>query len=162
MSALNLEGEKKMKTNLIARATLAAIGLAWFIAMALPAQATQCSLASVAGSYGYTTNGFVAIAPATFVPAAAAGRITFDGHGHVNGIQTRVVAGSSLDETYSGTYSVNPNCTGSFTVLVQPDTRTSTVNLVWTDNTNGVSAVFTTPGFILTATARRISPRETD
>jgi len=162
MSALNLEGEKKMKTNLIARATLAAIGLAWFIAMALPAQATQCSLANVAGSYGYTTSGFVAIASGTFLPAAAAGRITFDGNGHVNGIQTRVVAGSSLDETYSGTYSVNPNCTGSFTVLVEPDTRTSTVDLVWTDNTNGASAVFTNPGFILTATARRISPRETD
>ena len=150
-----------MKTNLIARATLAAIGLAWFIAIALPAQATQCSLANVAGSYGYTFSGFVAIAPA-FVPAAAAGRITFDGNGHVSGTQTRVVAGSSLDETYSGTYSVNPNCTGSFTVLVEPDTRTSTIDLVWTDNTNGVSAVFTNPGFILTATGRRISPRETD
>ncbi len=151
-----------MKNNLIARTTLAAIGLALFITMVLLAQATQCSLANVAGSYGYTASGFVAIAPSIFVPAAAAGRITFDGNGHVNGTQTRVVAGSSLDETYSGTYSVNPNCTGSFTVLVQPDTRTSTVDLVWTDNTNGASAVFTNPGFILTATARRISPRETD
>ena len=74
--------------------------------------------------------------------------------------QTRVVAGSSLDETYSGTYSVNPDCTGSFTVQVQPDTRTSTVDLVWTDNTNGISAVFTNPGFILTATAIRIHPQE--
>ena len=111
---------------------------------------------------GATYSRYVAIAPGTFLPAAAAGRITFDGNGHVNGTQTRVVAGSSLDETYSGTYSVNPNCTGSFTVLVQPDTRTSTVDLVWTDNTNGVSAVFTNPGFILTATGRRISPRETD
>jgi len=137
-----------MKTNLVARASLAAIGLALLVTIALPAQATQCSLANVAGSYGYTTSGFVAIAPGTFVPAAAAGRIAFDGNG--------------LDETYSGTYSVNPNCTGSFTVLVQPDTRTSTVDLVWTDNTNGVSAVFTNPGFILTATGRRISPRETD
>jgi hypothetical protein len=142
-------------------ATLTAIGLAWFMCMALPAQASQCSLANVAGSYGYTTSGFVLFS-GTFVPAAAAGRITFDGNGHVSGTQTRVVAGSSLDETYSGTYSVNPNCTGSFTVLVEPDTRTSTVDLVWTENTNGVSAVFTTPGFILTATARRISPRETD
>jgi len=151
-----------MKNSLIARTTLAAIGVALFITMALPAQATQCSLANVAGSYGYTTSGFVAIAPGTFVPAAAAGRVTFDGHGHVNGTQTRVVAGSSLDETYSGTYSVNPNCTGSCTVLVEPDTRTSTVDVVWTDNTNSISAVFTTPGFILTATARRISPIETD
>jgi hypothetical protein len=157
-----LKEKKKMKTNLIARATLAAIGLAWFIAMALPAQATQCSLANVAGSYGYTTSGFINIGSNTFLPAAAAGRITFDGNGHVSGTQTRVVAGSSLDETYSGTYSVNPNCTGSFTVLVEPDTRTSTVDVVWTDNTNGISAVFTSPGFILTATARRISPTETD
>jgi len=143
-------------------ATLAAIGLASFICMALPAQASQCSLANVAGSYGYTASGFINIGENTFLPAAAAGRITFDGNGHVSGTQTRVVAGSSLDETYSGTYSVNPNCTGSFTVLVEPDTRTSTVDLVWTENTNGASAVFTTPGFILTATARRISPRETD
>ena len=150
-----------MKSKM-ALASLAAIGLASFISVALPAEASQCSLANVAGSYGYTTSGFIAIGPATFVPAAAAGRITFDGNGHVSGTQTRVVAGSSLDETYSGTYSVNPNCTGSFTVLVEPDTRTSTVDLVWTDNTNGASAVFTTPGFILTATAQRISPRETD
>src|SRR2546426_5278745 len=99
MSALNLEGEKKMKTNLIARATLAAIGLAWFIAMALPAQATQCSLANVAGRYGYTFSGFVALAPA-FVPAAAAGRITFYGNGHRSRTQTPVAARSSLDRTY--------------------------------------------------------------
>jgi hypothetical protein len=152
-----------MKSKLIARATLAATVVALFMTVALPAaRAAQCSLANVAGSYGYTTSGFVAIVPGTFVPVAAAGRFTLDGRGHVNGTQTRVVAASSLDETYSGTYSVNPNCTGSFTVLVEPDTRTSTLDLVWTDNTNGVSAVFTTPGFILTATARRISPIEAD
>lgn len=151
-----------MRTNLVARATLAALGLALFVTVALPAQAAQCSLANVAGSYGYTSSGFVAIAPGTFVPAAAAGRLTFDGNGHVSGTQTRVVAGSSLDETYSGTYSVNRNCTGSFTVQVEPDNRTSTVDLVWTDNTNGASAVFTNSGFILTATGRRISPRESD
>src|SRR5437762_11268572 len=124
MSALNLEGEKKMKTNLVARASLAVIGLALLVTIALPAQAIQCSLANVAGSYGYTTSGFVAIAPGTFLPAAAAGRITFDVNGHVNGIQTRVVAGSSLDETSSGTHSVNANCTGSVTVPVEADTRT--------------------------------------
>ena len=151
-----------MITNLIARTTLVAVGLALSLAIALPAQATQCSLTNVAGSYGYTANGFVAIASGSFLPAAAAGRITFDGNGHVSGTQTRVVAGASLDETYSGTYTVNPNCTGSFTVLVEPDTRTSTVDLVWTNNRNAASAVFTTPGFILTATASRISPRETD
>src|SRR5947207_12785755 len=124
MSVLNLEGEKNMKTNLIARASLAAIGLALLVTIALPAQATQCSLANVAGSYGYTTSGFVAIAPGTFVPAAAAGRITFDGNGHVIGSQTRVGAGSCLDETDSGTYSLHSNCNGSLHLLVEHETST--------------------------------------
>ncbi|PYV70038.1 MAG: hypothetical protein DMG97_20360 [Acidobacteria bacterium] len=151
-----------MKNKRTLTALWAIVFFALATVMASTAAHASCSLANVAGSYGYTTSGFVAIAPGTFAPAAAAGRITFDGNGHVHGTQTRVVAGSSLDETYSGTYSVNTNCTGSFTVLVEPDTRTSTIDLVWTDNTNGVSAVFTNPGFILTATGRRISPRETD
>jgi hypothetical protein len=150
-----------MKSKM-ALSTLATISIASFICMALPAQAIPCSLANVAGSYGYTANGFITVAPGSFVPVTAEGRITFDGNGNVSGTQTRVIAGSSLDETYSGTYSVNPNCTGGFSVLVEPDTRTSTVNLVWTENTNGASAVFTTAGFTLTAVARRISPRETD
>src|SRR2546428_10315568 len=98
-----------MKTNLVARATLAGIGLALFIAVALPAHATQCSLANVAGRYGYTTSGFVGLG--TFVPAAAAGRNTFYGDGHVHGNQTRVVAGRFLDETYSGTYSADTHFT---------------------------------------------------
>jgi len=117
----------------------------------------NCSLASVAGSFGFTTSGFVTTLNGTF-PAAAAGRIVFDHNGNVSGTQTRVVLGSALDESYSGTYTVNPDCTGSFTVVVQPDTRISSVNLVWTNNGKGASAVFTTPGFTLTATATRISP----
>jgi len=127
---------------------------------ALPAQAGQCSNANVSGSYGYITSGFVATPNGAFVPVAAAGRIVFDRQGNVSGTQTRVVAGSSLDETYSGTYTVNADCTGSFTVVVQPDTRTSTVNLVWTDNAKGASAVFTNPGFVLTSTARRIDRKD--
>src|SRR3989442_5083799 len=98
-----------MKTNLVERATLAAIGLAWFIAMALPAQATQCSLANVAGSYWYTTSGFVAIAPGTFLSASAASRITFYGDGHVNGIPTRGAAGGFPHPTHSRTSSGNSN-----------------------------------------------------
>ena len=150
-----------MKHKLVVT-TLIIVCFATLLGLAPPAQAAQCSLAGVAGNYGYKATGFVATPTGVFVPVAAAGRISFDGHGNVSGPQTRVVADSALDETYSGTYSVDGDCTGTFTVLVQPDTRTSTVNLVWTDNTNGVSAVFTNPGFVLTATARRVSPRETD
>lgn len=120
----------------------------------------SCSMNKVSGSYGYTTSGFVLAPGGVFVPAAAAGRIDFDAQGNVSGTQTRVVAGTPLAETYSGTYTVNPDCTGDFTVLVQPDTRSSSVHLVWAHNAKGVSAVFTTPSFVLTATASRISPND--
>jgi hypothetical protein len=130
------------------------------VAVSLPAAAVPCSWARVAGSFGYTTSGFVATPSGTFVPVAIAGRIVFDAHGNVTGTQTRSLAGSALDETYTGTYTVNPDCTGSFTVTVSPDTRTSIVNVVWTENANSASAVFTNPGFVLTATARRISLKD--
>ena len=141
------------------RAALVTAAFAIWAGTALPARAEHCSRGSVAGSYGYTTEGFVTAPNGVILPAVAVGRITFDGNGTVGGTQTRVVAGSALDETYSGTFTVNSDCTGSFTVNVLPDARTSTVNLVWTENTNSAVAVFTTPGFTLSATARRISLR---
>jgi len=130
-----------------------------FTLTTLPALAASCSQVGIAGDYGYSFSGFVATPTGTFVPVAGAGKITFDKHGNVSGTQTRSLAGSALDETFSGTYSVNADCTGSFTVVVQPDTRTSTVNLVWTDDTNGVSAAFTNPGFVISVTARRLHAR---
>ena len=132
------------------------------LATSLPAQAAQCTLASVAGNFGYTTQGFVVAPNGALLPAAAVGRISFNSHGNVSGTQTRVVAGTTLDETFSGTFNVNPDCTGKFTVQVLPDTRTSTVDLVWTDNTNSAVAVFTTPGVTLSATAHRISVRASE
>src|SRR3989442_2578358 len=99
MQPLNPEGEKKMKTNLVARATLAGIGLALFIAVALPAHATQCSLANVAAKCGYTTNGLFPIAARPILPAAAPSRNAFDGNGHVHRIQNPGLAARCLDQT---------------------------------------------------------------
>jgi hypothetical protein len=152
-----------MKSRIVTT-TVVLLSLVLFFAVATPnvwaGEHKHCSLSAVAGDYGYTANGFVATPTGSFVPVAAAGRISFDRHGNVTGVQTRVLAGSALDETYSGTYTVNTDCTGSFTVLIQPDTRTSTVNVVWVDNANAADAVFTNPGFVLTANATRITKNE--
>jgi hypothetical protein len=149
-------------THTLLATTLAC--LTAFLTVALPAQAAPCSVDIVAGTYGYTFSGFVnnpaGLLPAPFLPAAAAGRIAFHKDGTVTGIQTRVVAGSALDEEYSGTYTVNADCTGSFTVNVTPDTRTSTVKVVWNDNAKGSTAVFATPGFTMTGISKRIGPED--
>jgi hypothetical protein len=145
-----------MKRNSLLIATLGFV-----VALAPAAHAlSQCGLDTVAGSYAYNFSGFISLSATQVLPASAAGKITFDGRGHVSGTQTRSVAGSSLDETLSGTYTANPDCSGSLTLNVEPDTRVSTVKVVWANNTNDVYLVFTTPGFTMTGTGKRVSPRD--
>jgi hypothetical protein len=150
--------EADMKSMIATRMMVLAVVIG---TLALPSRvwAAQCSKASAAGTYGYTTSGFVSVNGA-FLPVVAVGRIVFDAYGNVNGTQTRVVAGSSLPETFSGNYDVGSDCKGTVTVVVQPDNRTSNLDVVWIDNSNGARAVFTNPGFTLTVDARRLVPRE--
>jgi hypothetical protein len=104
-----------MKHN-VARTGLAVVfAVAMMAVLAAPALAWdhQCSLASVAGNWGFTDNGtVVGVGPRT-----AVGVFTLDGKGNLlNGIATSSLNGTIYDETFSGTYTVSPNCTGTFTV----------------------------------------------
>jgi len=121
----------------------------------------SCSLANVAGRYGYTTSGTVVSPPVG--PFAAVGRVTFSSSRTLTGAQTTSIGGALFDETVSGTYSVNPGCTGAATVNVFHGTtlaRTTTLNLVWDDNHNEIRAIFLTSGTVLTINARRIARLE--
>ena len=78
-----------------------------------------CSVANLNGNYGFTVSGFSSIAPGgrpTQFPFAAVGLATFDGEGNLSGTFTYSFNGSSsTDNPYTGTYTVNPNCTGLLT-----------------------------------------------
>lgn len=78
------------------------------------AQAT-CSLATIAGSWAATLTGTI-IFPTGAVPAAAVLRFNLDAMGKVSGTEARNVGGDFANETFKGTTSVNPNCTGTATV----------------------------------------------
>jgi hypothetical protein len=120
----------------------------------------RCSNRSVAGPFGYTSTGTrVGIGP-----VAGVGVLTFDRNGNVtDGKQTVSFGGTIAEETYSGTYSVNPDCTGSVTVDVLSSipafNRTTTFDLVWVDDSNSARAMFTNAATIITADARRLFPR---
>src|SRR5439155_19056766 len=80
-SNLAANAKNPIRRTLMKHTTVTLLTIACFatlLGLALPAQAAQCSLAGVAGDYGYTTTGFVATPTGVFVPAAAAGRISFD------------------------------------------------------------------------------------
>ena len=74
-----------------------------------------CSLASLQGTYGFTFSGTVFKPDGT--PAASlegAGEETFDAHGRTTaGRSVGSANGQPFNRTYSGTYVVNADCTGT-------------------------------------------------
>jgi hypothetical protein len=121
-------------------------------------------LAGVTGKWGFTTNGTVV----GIGPRASLGILTLDGAGNLNGKATANLNGSVSDETFSGTYMVNPDCTGKFAFdifnLSGNKILTATVDLVFDDNLQHARAIFTstvlpngTPlATVITVDARKI------
>jgi hypothetical protein len=79
------------------------------------ASRAKCSEATLHGTYLFADNGFV-IKDNEKVPFAASGYEVYDGNGHVKGVSTTNVNGKvTSKETFSGTYTVKADCTGSST-----------------------------------------------
>jgi hypothetical protein len=74
------------------------------------AQARQCSNATLKGAYGF--QGFATILPAG-TPRALIGRFTLDGAGRWSAALTMNDNGTIRRITDAGTYTVNPDCTGT-------------------------------------------------
>jgi hypothetical protein len=104
--------------------------------------ARSCSTASIAGKFGFTTTGSI---PA-IGPVAATGLFTQDTSGNITGTQTRSLNGDIADETFTGTATVNPDCTGTDTIQVFEIgvlVRTTTLHVVYDDDGREARAVFT-------------------
>ena len=102
----------------IARAQLVTtltVGLMLSLAPSVHAEDNECSLARAAGKWSFTDNG-------TLIGIGlrvAVGTLTLDSAGKVsNGTVTSNLNGTITSETASGTYTVNPDCTGTFNLTV--------------------------------------------
>jgi len=123
-------------------------------------QAHECSLRGVAGTYGYTSTGSI-VTPISG-PFATLGRVTFTDGGTFTGTQTTSIAGTLVAETVQGTFTVNPDCTGSASVSVFHAgvlARTTQLDLLWDDQEEEVRAIFLTPGTAITISGRRVGRR---
>jgi hypothetical protein len=117
--------------------------LAAFGCIAPASQAGQCSLAGTAGKYGLTLTGTL-ILPTGPVPIAAVVRATLDAAGNATGAESRNVGGGFADETFTGTYTVNPDCTGTATINFYESgqlVRTSVLSLIFDNNQREVRMV---------------------
>jgi len=106
----------------------------------------KCSNGSLEGSFGFTSIGTLsALPPPLAGPFAEIGRQTFDGHGNTEGTATASPDGAIAHLTFQGTYVVNPDCTGSMTLLVSPLNATVNLDFVIDDDGAELRAIATGP-----------------
>ena len=151
--------EMIMKSSIARSFTMAAVtALASGIAPAAKADDKGCSNATLQGTFAYTSTGFITAPPAFAGPFAEAGTQIFDGKGGTTAAVTLSQNGNILPVTIKGTYTVNPDCTGTFTLQVSPIDVTVHVLFVIDDSGNGFQAIETDAGLVITRVGRRLYP----
>lgn len=146
-----------MKRVTIAKAF--AITVAAALALGIPSKAQaagkECSNATLTGTFAFTSTGFIIAPPPEAGPFAIVGKQTFDGNGAFTAAATVSQNGNIIPVTLAGTYVVNPDCTGTFTVQISPVGITTHVFIVIDDNGKEFQAIQTDPGVVVTGNARR-------
>jgi len=134
---------KKRVVSLLALTLLAAIG-------SPSATAAVCTNRLLAGNYGFTIQG-TKLAGAGFVgQQVGVAMATFDGNGNFTQIDSVTIAGNAVsDFTHppaTGTYTVNSDCTGTFTINFTDGRPPVTVDFVVVNNGNEIDTVVTSAG----------------
>jgi len=147
--------EMIMKRSTIAQAfaiaALTTLGLG--VAPTATAGDKGCTNASLKGTFSHIATGFITAPPTMAGPFAGVGTDIFDGNGGITGTASLSVNGNIVPATAPGTYKVNPDCTGTYTIP-----GVTTLFFVIDDGGNEVKAVCTDPGVVITHIFRRQFP----
>ena len=155
-----------MKRSTIAKTfTIAAVAvIALGLAPTANAADKGCTNATLKGTFLHVGTGFITAPPALAGPFAGLGTETFDGNGGVTGNATGSFNGNPDSGTFTGTYTVNSDCTGTMTSKFSNGfTAHAYFVLVWTPTATGTSLsefhfISTDPGIVETGIARRQFP----
>jgi hypothetical protein len=136
-------------------------------AISIPAQAADkgCSVASLIGTFAYTGSGTITSPPEIAGPVAEVGTQTFDGRGATMGTAMLSSDGNVSPITFTGTYLVNPDCTGTMTLQVSiPGVPAFPLHVYFVlDNTlTEFQAIETDPGLVVSRIARKQFPAPGD
>ncbi|WP_263366375.1 hypothetical protein [Edaphobacter bradus] len=114
-------------------------------------QGKECSRATLQGSFGFTSIGTLlpSFAPPPFAGSIAeVGRQTFDGRGNIEATATASANGNIQKLTLKGTYTVNPDCTGTMALDVSPLGGTVHLDFVIDLDGNELRAIVTDSGVV--------------
>lgn len=148
--------KRRTIANTFAIAAVTAVALG--IAPGAKADNFGCSNATLKGTFAYTSTGFIT-SPANIAgPVAEVGTQTFDGKGGTAASATLSSNGTIYPLTITGTYTVNPDCTGTFTLQVSPFGVTVNVFFAIDNSATEFQAIETNPGFVITRIGRKQFP----
>ena len=144
---------------------LLGLGLVVFVA-ARPMHASEhhaCTNRTVAGTWSYRMFGSLISDPnndgyPNDFPANGLGTFALDANGNVSGGGPYKTGCCTSQLTFSGTYSVQPDCTGSLTLDVLQDGADQgsyQLDQVFGDNSNEVHWIMTDPYHVISIDARR-------
>ncbi len=142
-------------TKTFAIAAVTALALA--ISPTAKAQVNKgCNTATLQGTFAYTITGSY-VAPATPGLYAEVGSQTFDGSGGTEATGMSNTNGTVASSTRTGTYTVNPDCTGTFSFQIRPGISSHYFFVIASDGSS-YQAVCLDPVAVITRFGTRLYP----
>ena len=140
------------------------LALALVVSSPLMSHASACSNSTIRGSYAFTIHGTIFLPDGSTVLLDGLAKQTFDGNGNFTQVDA-VAANGNLPPGWrpgSGTYSVNPDCTGTQTIVIpgNPDVH---LQFIVAQSGNTIHQVVIDPGVAATAEGERVrAPKSKD
>jgi hypothetical protein len=150
-----------MKRTFFAKTFAFTVGAALALSLAPTVKADDkgCSNAILRGTFAYTSTGSIATPPAIAGPFVEVGTQSFDGNGGTTATAMSSQNGNISPLTVTGTYTVNPDCTGTMTLQVTfPGIPAFPVDVYFVVDDGGdeFQAIETDAGLVITRIGRRL------
>ena len=139
------------------RISLFLLTLALAASSTLTAHASACSNLTIKGTYAFTIHGTVFLPNGFTLLIDGLAKTTFDGNGNITQLDA-VAANGNVPPGWrvsTGTYSVNPDCTGTFTVS-NGDRPPINGQFIITQSGNTIREMVIDPGIATTAEGERV------
>jgi hypothetical protein len=125
--------------------TLVALGSAY-----AQSDSPACTDKLIKGNYGFTLQGNKLVGPGPVGAQVGVAMTQYDGEGGFTQIDSVTINGVEVSDfshtPATGTYTVNSNCTGTFTINFTDGRPTVVTNFVVVDNGNEIDAVVVSAG----------------
>jgi hypothetical protein len=139
------------------RISLLLLTFALATSSSLMAHAGACSNSTIQGTYAFTIHGQFFIPGGSTLLIDGLAKTTFDGRGNLTQLDAIAVNGNVAPgwASNTGNYSVNPDCTGTFTVT-NGNQLPVHLQMIIAKSGNTIHDMVIDPGFATTAEAERI------